>query len=144
MHFGAASRFLIVALLVAGCADESVPGPGLETFTPVSDDPSDVPVKGITEAQRARFRDGDARFDAVFRYADGLGPLYIRASCGSCHEGAARGPGAVQKMAVVESDGLTPAVDQSALPFGHTVRPYTIAGADTPIEPPDGVTSIKV
>jgi CxxC motif-containing protein (DUF1111 family) len=46
-------------------------------------------------------------------------------------------------MVVVEGDGVTPSTDQSALPWGHTARPYVAAGAQTPIEPPEGEPSIK-
>jgi len=54
-----------------------------------------------------------------------------------------RGPGFVVKMAVVESDGVTPAADQSLLAYGHTERPYVAAGATTPIDAPDDA-SVKV
>src|SRR5262245_57973798 len=64
----------------------------------------DAPIKGLSRALEARFNDGDIAFDTPLRAADGLGPLYTRSSCDACHSGALRGPGAVQKMAVVEAD----------------------------------------
>jgi hypothetical protein len=45
------------------------------------------------------------------RSADRLGPLYTRDNCGACHTDGARGPGFVQKMSVVEADGITAAAD---------------------------------
>lgn len=117
-------------LLVAAC---SAAEPALHTVT---EDPTDVPLVKATADERALFKTGDAQFDAVFREPDGLGPLYIRTSCSACHQLASKGPGAVQKMALVGSDGVTPLGDQTALTWGHTVRPYTAAGATTPIEPP--------
>src|SRR5688500_2491914 len=42
-----------------------------------------MPLRGATDAERASFRAGDALFEAVVREGDGLGPLYIRDSCGA-------------------------------------------------------------
>jgi CxxC motif-containing protein (DUF1111 family) len=97
---------------------------------------SDVPIDGLPADDVARFRDGDALFDLPFRPADGLGPLFIRTSCSACHAEGSRGPGLVQKLAIVEADGVTPAADQSALSWGHTVRPGLAAGATTAISAP--------
>jgi CxxC motif-containing protein (DUF1111 family) len=117
-------------LFVAACSSAEPP---LRTVT---EDPTDVPLVGANADERALFKQGDVRFDAVFRDPDGLGPLYIRTACSACHEAAAKGPGNVQKMALVDSDGVTPLADQSALKWGHTVRPYTAGGGSTPITPP--------
>src|SRR4051812_21730086 len=106
-------RLLLV--FVAACASQDPP---LRTVT---EDPTDVPLVAATTDEKALFKQGDARFDAVFREPDGLGPLYIRTACSSCHEAAAKGPGNVEKMVLVDSDGVTPLADQSQLPWGHTV-----------------------
>src|ERR1041384_3817114 len=98
---------------------------------------SDVPIDGLPAADIARFDDGDALFDLPFRPADGLGPLFIRSACSACHAEGSRGPGLVQKFALVEADDVTPAADQSALSWGHTVRQGLAAGATTPIAPPN-------
>lgn len=129
--------FVLAFLGLAACSSGTETDP-LAGVTVVGSDPTDAPLDGATAAERDRFTAGDALFDAVRREADGLGPLYIRQACGSCHEAATRGPGAVQKMAIVGDDGVTPVDDPSALPFGHTARPYLTAGAMTPIEPPAG------
>lgn len=96
----------------------------------------DVAISGASPDWVAEFNRGDPLFDLVLREADGLGPLYTRQACSSCHEGALRGAGFVQKMSVVEADGTTPAADQSKLPWGHTVHPFTAGGAETPIVAP--------
>lgn len=96
----------------------------------------DAPILGLSAADRALFDEGDGLFDLPLREPDGLGPLYIRDHCGSCHHGATRGPGSVQKMSVVDADGVTPALDQSKLLYGNTVRPSLAAGAKTPVAPP--------
>jgi CxxC motif-containing protein (DUF1111 family) len=97
---------------------------------------SDVPIDGVSQEQVIAFRKGDGVFDLPFRDADGLGPYYVRSSCGACHEGGSRGPGLVQKMVVVQSDGVTPDADQSLLPYGHTIRLGLSAGAKTPLAAP--------
>ena len=52
---------------------------------------------------RTMFPPGGAG-DFTYNEADGLGPLYIRTSCSSCHQAANKGPGSVQKMSVVGGD----------------------------------------
>lgn len=96
----------------------------------------DVPIPGVSQDWVAEFNRCDPLFDVVLREADGLGPLYTRQACPSCHDGALRGAGFVQKMSVVQADGITPDPDQSELPFGRTVHPFTAAGATTPILAP--------
>jgi hypothetical protein len=103
------ARFVagLVALTLSACAGDDPLG-GLVI---VRDDPSDLAIDGVDADWLARFSAGDALFEAPFREAQGLGPLYIRQSCASCHEDDGRGPGAVQKMVVVGADGL-PSPDQ--------------------------------
>jgi len=101
---------------------------------------SDVPIDGLPHSEVVDFVVGDDLFGLPFRAVDGLGPLFIRTSCASCHEEGSRGPGLVQKMAVVGEDGITPSDDQSALAFGHTVREGMAAGAVTGITAPPGAT----
>lgn len=108
-------------------------------------DPFDVPIEHATDAERALFVAGDQLFEVPLRDADGLGPLYTRTSCGACHGSGLRGPGAVQKMAVVLADGITTADDQSALPFGNTVHPLFNGAATTAVVPPAGTNAnVKV
>lgn len=126
------------------CTSEEAEEDPLAGLQVIGDDLSDVPLHGASRELVERFKEGDALFDFVFREPDGLGPLYIRTACSSCHEGATRGPGAVQKMVAVEADGVTPAADQSGLPWGHTARPYMAAGALTPIGPPPEGAIIKL
>lgn len=125
-----AAGWLSLALLLVGCGD---PLDGLEV---VGEDPSDAPLEGLDEATLARFDAGDAAFEAPFRESQGLGPVYIRHACTSCHQDDARGPGMVQKMVLLGPDGA-PAPDQSALAFGHTVRPQVAGGAALGVTPPE-------
>jgi len=134
-------RWAAFLLTVSACGSPEVPGASDAGSTLIH--ASDVPIDGLSADDVARFDDGDALFGLPFRPADGLGPLYIRTSCDACHREGARGPGLVQKLAIVEADGVTPAADPSALSWGHTVRQGLAAGATTPITPPS-VPGIKV
>lgn len=112
------------------CVDDPLAGLVL-----VGSDPPDRPIAGLAPEWQARFDQGDALFEQAFRGSTGLGPVYIRAACASCHADDGRGPGEVQKFVVVEPDGVTPSSD--LLPWGHTARPYVAGGATTPLVPPD-------
>ena len=135
-------KLCVLALVWAGCGPLSVgPDSGLPDAGPtvVREDAPDQPLRGATQAQLDRFDEGDALFDLPFRAADGLGPLYIRNACSACHEEAGRGSGKVEKVVVVEADGSTIAADQSALPYGNTVRPYYLSPATAPLLAPSMV-----
>src|SRR6478609_7082806 len=103
--------FTALALLACGSspAESTTARP---TRTTTSVDAFDVPIAGVEPEFVADFNDGDLLFSTPLRDSDGLGPLYTRTSCASCHDKAARGPGLVQKMSIVEDDGVTPASDQ--------------------------------
>jgi CxxC motif-containing protein (DUF1111 family) len=117
---------LVLALALACCG----PLPMMR-----SDTSSDLPVRGLDAQWLARFDEGDRLFDVPFREADGLGPLYIRQACSSCHDGAARGPGTVLRLLQVDADGVTPTAGQPALPYGSVVRPFATVAA-TPLTAP--------
>lgn len=153
-----ASGALLAAAIVAGTAAAacSSSAPASDAVTPASAaaadaavgphvDLADQPVDGLGDDVLADFQEGDTAFGLPLRDADGLGPLYIRASCGACHTSGLRGPGFVQKMSVVLADGITPAPDQtSVLAYGPTERPNVAAGAKTPIAAPSNVPNVRV
>jgi CxxC motif-containing protein (DUF1111 family) len=133
----------LALILAAGCSAESASAPDAPDAPTTLVNASDVPIDGLSSADVAKFNDGDALFDLPFRPVDGLGPLFIRTACSACHAEGSRGPGLVQKMAIVEADGITPAADQAALAYDHTVREGLAAGATTPIVPPN-LATVKV
>ena len=143
------ARWSCVLLVVATahCAGESGAREyGLDAG-PVSvtgADVFDAPIAGLDAEAMRNFDLGDRLFGLPLREYDGLGPLYTRSSCGACHAEGIRGPGLVQKMVVVEHDGVTPAADQTRLGYGHTVHPLLAAGAQTAIVPPEDDATIKV
>lgn len=131
---------LVLALAaLGGCAfpdDPAAPGEA-------ESDRSGAPLGGISTRLTSQFNRGDALFERTQHNADGLGPLYVRAACADCHRDDVRGPGLVEKLSVIEDDGVTASADQSKLPFGHSVRPYTTAGATTPVLAPPGDPRVK-
>lgn len=129
------ARAFVVFLVACGTSGVSGGDAG-EADAGQTADPFDVPIAGATHDQIVTFNTGDDLFATVFREFDGLGPLYVRQSCSSCHANTTRGPGFAEKMAVVGADGFTPAADQSLLAFGHTIRPFVTAGAKTPLVAP--------
>ena len=106
--------FLFSCLLALACGSRD---------NVVRGDPPDLPLRGASKAEVARFDEGDGLFEVTYREADGLGPLFIRSSCAACHKDDGRGPGLVGRMAS----------DRGPLPHGDTERPYATAGATRPI-----------
>jgi CxxC motif-containing protein (DUF1111 family) len=107
--------------------------PALRT---VGEDPTDLPVSGLTPEQEALFVRGDELFERPFRESEGLGPVYIRAACASCHASDGRGPGSVERLAALSPDG-TPLDDQRAvLPYGSVSRPEFSPPATRGVLPP--------
>jgi len=59
---------------------------------PKDDEILDGPIDGLTSEQNRRFLRGDVAFnDEVFNQGNGLGPLFVNNSCGSCHAGDGKG-----------------------------------------------------
>jgi len=59
---------------------------------PADDEILDGPIEGLTSEQNRRFLRGDVAFnDEIFNQANGLGPLFVNNSCGSCHAGDGKG-----------------------------------------------------
>ena len=74
-----------IAALLASCRK-------LEPATPADDGLLDGPVQGLAGEELARFLRGDVAFnEEIFHAGNGLGPLFVATSCGSCHAG--EGPG---------------------------------------------------
>jgi CxxC motif-containing protein (DUF1111 family) len=136
-----------VLLATAACAGDSPPDDtvesGLDGVTIINEDASGLPFSGMSKDEMSRFNRGDNLFDHNYFDAEGLGPVFIRGSCGKCHEKDGRGPGSVRKMVMVGSDGA-PLADQSELNYGHTIRPQTSGDAARGIEPPDDTTGMLI
>jgi CxxC motif-containing protein (DUF1111 family) len=77
--------FVATAALYLSCS-KVLPG------VPGDDEILDGPVDGLTTEQKLKFLKGDVAFnDEVFTKETGLGPIFVAASCGSCHAGDGKG-----------------------------------------------------
>ena len=76
---------LIALLVVVG---------GCDSLLPSAPEPEAVlaePIPDLTPTQLATHLAGDEEFARIFSPADGLGPLFVAASCESCHVGDGKG-----------------------------------------------------
>jgi len=124
-------RVFPLGLVLAGLAGC---GPELRM---VGADPTNLPVSMMTAAQRAQFDEGDALFERPFRASEGLGPVYIRASCAACHADDGRGPGSVQRLAALDGNGDPLQDSMALLPFGSVVRPEYVQPATRGVLAPE-------
>ena len=135
-------EFLATLLTLSACgSDAGAPKDPLAGLMVIGNDSSSQPLADIDPELRARFNTGDTLFDQIFLDSQGLGPVYIRASCASCHSADGRGPGTVRKMVLLDDAGV-PLADQSALPYGHTVRPQAVGDSAAAINPPSDTTHV--
>ena len=59
---------------------------------PKDDEILDGPIEGLTSEQNKMFLRGDVAFnDEIFKQENGLGPLFVANSCGTCHAGDGKG-----------------------------------------------------
>lgn len=59
---------------------------------PADEETLDGPVAGLSTAEHARFLAGDLAFNnEIFTVQNGLGPIFVATSCGSCHPGDGKG-----------------------------------------------------
>lgn len=122
--------FLTIISLLMACSREeaSLDSSSKREARIIRVDRADAPIRDLPESLLERFRAGDELFEAIFRESDGLGPLYVRASCSDCHADDGRGPGTVIRIG--RSDPSVSDEDLRAqLPFGDMERPYALSSA---------------
>jgi CxxC motif-containing protein (DUF1111 family) len=84
-HFGV---ILILSLFVGGILSCNK----LLPDAPNDDSILDGPIEGLTPEQNRIFLRGDVAFnDEIFSASNGLGPMFVATSCGSCHAGDGKG-----------------------------------------------------
>lgn len=73
-------------VLLLGACEKLVPA------APAENELLDGPLEGLSHAEQAQFLVGDIAFnDEIFTVQNGLGPLFVATSCGSCHLGDGKG-----------------------------------------------------
>jgi CxxC motif-containing protein (DUF1111 family) len=79
-------KMLLFGLLILSACE------AFEPEAPADFDILDGPVAGLNEAENVQFLKGDAAFNTeIFTLQNGLGPLFVATSCGSCHPGDGKG-----------------------------------------------------
>src|SRR5688500_18196017 len=76
--------WLVPSLLASACG-------AFLPDAPASDALLEGPFEGLTGQQLAAHLAGDREFNRLFGVADGLGPVFVAQSCGSCHVGDGKG-----------------------------------------------------
>lgn len=111
---------------------------------PADDEILDGPVEGLTSQEKAQFLRGDIAFnDDVFTPQNGLGPLFVATSCGSCHAGDGKGHPFTSLTRFGQIDTLgnqyfhlgAPQLQNHAIP-GHTPETLPLGVGFTKILPP--------
>jgi CxxC motif-containing protein (DUF1111 family) len=145
MPFAPARYTACTLLLAVACASDhpSDKHPELAGVQVVKEDSSSDPLANLSSEWMGRFTRGDVLFEQTFFDAEGLGPVYIRSACSGCHLHDSRGPGAVRKMVMLGDDG-EPLADQSALSYGHTIRPQTSMGVREGIVAPEDTSRMLI
>lgn len=111
-----------------------------EPGAPAADQTLDGPLPGLSESERKQFLRGDAAFNAqIFTVDNGLGPLFVATSCGSCHAGDGKGHPftTLTRFGQVDETG-----NQFLNQGGPQLQHRALAGF-TPEEIPVGATSSK-
>ncbi len=81
-----------LTLLLASCFSLMLACSTFEPGVPDDEQLLDGHVEGLTHAQRIQFQAGDIAFnDEIFTTSDGLGPVFVATSCGTCHAGDGKG-----------------------------------------------------
>jgi CxxC motif-containing protein (DUF1111 family) len=99
-------------------------------------------VPDLTPQQKANHLKGDEEFGRVFGEADGLGPIFVAASCGSCHAGDGKGHPSTMLKRFGKYNGLT--WDLMVSEGGPQLQHRSISGYPLEIIPAgiDGMTSL--
>lgn len=126
--------FLFMSLVVLGSCQSLIPE------APADDMLLDGPVPGLSTAEQFRFLQGDIAFnDEVFSAANGLGPVFVATSCGSCHAGDGKGhPFTTLTRFGQDSPGINPFAGKT----GPQLQNRAIPGF-TPEQLPEGVVFSK-
>ena len=87
------------------------------------------PVEGLSGPQLGQHAQGDAEFGRTFGMPDGLGPIFIAASCESCHPGDGKGHPvfALTRFGRGSADGFDPMRELGGPQLQHRAIPRYLA-----------------
>lgn len=121
-------------LFIYGCKEIMPSGPAEAEVL-------DGPVEGLSTAERHQFLKGDVAFNEdVFTPQNGLGPLFVSNSCGSCHAGDGKG----HPFSTLTRFGQTDSTGNKYLSMGAPQLQNRAIPGYTPEVLPPGVTFSKI
>lgn len=127
--------FLFLSFLFSVSSCEKIIPPA-----PADDEILDGPVEGLSPQQSAQFIAGDEAFnDDIFTKDNGLGPLFVATSCGTCHAGDGKG----HPFSTLTRFGQSDASGNQFLHLGGPQLQNRALPGYTPEQIPAGATSSK-
>lgn len=125
---------LILASLIIGCQS-------IIPQTPSAEEILDGPIDGLTNQELHQFIRGDIAFnDDIFTPQNGLGPLFVANSCGSCHAGDGKG----HPFTTLTRFGQTDTFGNTYLDKGAPQLQHRAIPGYTPETLPNSVFSSKI
>lgn len=125
---------LLLLVLFVGCKKIMPPLPKDEELL-------DGPVEGLSPEEKRQFIQGDIAFnDEVFTPENGLGPIFVANSCGSCHAGDGKG----HPFTSLIRFGQTDSTGNKYLSLGGPQLQNRAIPGYTPESLPDGVGFSKI
>jgi CxxC motif-containing protein (DUF1111 family) len=124
----------LLFLFVLGCKKIMPPEPNDSELL-------DGPVEGLTAQEKRQFLNGDVAFnDDVFTPKNGLGPIFVANSCGSCHAGDGKG----HPFAILTRFGQTDSTGNQYVHAGGPQLQNRAIPGYLPESLPDGVGFSKI
>lgn len=128
-----------LSVILLGClafaCEQLIPEP------PAENEILDGPIEGLHTSEQAKFLAGDIAFnDEVFTMENGLGPIFVATSCGSCHAGDGKG----HSFTTLTRFGQTMPNVPSNLSIGGPQLQHRAIPGYTPERLPDGSPSMKL
>lgn len=135
MNFKICILFLLLIFLLGFSSCEKLIPPA-----PAGEELLDGPVEGLSPQQSAQFTAGDEAFnDEIFTKDNGLGPLFVATSCGTCHAGDGKG----HPFSTLTRFGQTGFSGNQFLHLGGPQLQNHALPGYTPEQIPAGATSAK-
>lgn len=108
---------------------------------PSNDEILDGPIEGLTGAENDQFLKGDLAFNSdVFTPQNGLGPIFVANSCGSCHAGDGKG----HPFTTLTRFGQTDSTGNKFIALGGPQLQNRAIPGYSPEVVPNGATASKI
>lgn len=99
----------------------------------------DAPLDNLTQEQISLHLKGDEEFGRRFTAEEGVGPIFVAASCDACHPGEGKGHPVfnLSRFGQMGEDGFNPMTEQGGPQLQHRAAP-----GFTPERIPEGATGV--